>query len=62
MTHKEEDLIGKFIENGLPGISEGNDWRYLVDMFRNHEIEFTISLSHIQTVFASFKLSIVKNN
>lgn len=33
-------------------------WRNLVDTFKNGQIKYTISLTHIQTVFSAFKINL----
>lgn len=33
--------------------SKSEDWRYLVDAFRNGEIRYDFTLAHIQTVLSS---------
>jgi len=34
------------------------NWCYLVDAFKTHKIEFTVSLSNFQTVFESLKIEL----
>ncbi len=45
------ELRGPF--NLISNSPDQTIWRYLVDTFRNGQIEITISLSHIQSVLAS---------
>lgn len=39
------------------GARKSEDWRYLVDAFRNREIQYSFSLSNIKTVYTSLGLT-----
>ena len=38
-----------------------NDWRCLINAFRNHEIKFDFTLQHIQTIYSVLKLKLEYN-
>ena len=43
-----------------PGVAlEGEDWRYLVDAFRTHKIEYNFSLQNIQTIFTELGIQLI---